>query len=278
MPVRKGSDSLVARRKLVAPPKVEVPKRKRVLVPSWLAIAHKEEYKDTRELWSEPAENWRPSSITGSCERISVLKVLGYRGEPNKYNLSRIFEMGKCIEWMWQADFRKMGILVDANVRCEKDFPPLVKGEYDARIIGPDGEFIICEFKSMTSELFKDLPAQTLESDENMSNLLHIGNSMLRHRIVGYVSQLQMYLHMTETTEGLLILDNKDNQKWRDYRITKNDEFIVPIIERCTRLEPYRASQVIPACTCAEEKLRKGPCTHKTEEEVSLTVMKKRFK
>lgn len=279
MPIpQRGSAGLRARRKILVKPPTAAPKRKRVLVPSWLAIAHKMEAKDDRPLWDKPAENWRPSSITGSCERVSVLRVLGYRGEPNKYSLSCIFEMGKYVEMMWQARFKKMGVLVSVNERCEKDFPPLVKGELDAKILGPNGEPIIAELKSITTELYGDLPAQTLDSDENMSNLMHIGLSTLRHRIIGYVSQLQMYLHMTDTEEGLLILDNKDNQKWRDYRITKNDAFIAPILERQQRLEPYRASQIIPACTCAEAKQRKGPCTHLTEEEVPLTVMKKRFK
>ena len=108
-----------------------------------------------------------------------------------------------------------------------------------------------------------------------MLRLQGISLSTLRYRMTGYISQLQMYLNMTGIEEGLLIMDNKDDQRWKDYRIVRDEEWIKPILARCERLEPYRANRIVPACSCIEPDKRKVACLHLPEEEVPLTIFRR---
>ena len=152
----------------------KVPRAKRVArggkkVNTWLATSHQEIYIDDRPLWGEVLENWRPSNMNdGFCDRTSVLKVLGYRGEPTGYNLNRIFEMGRRIEAMWRDDFQKQGILLRANGKLEKNYPPLVRGEFDMLIKHAyEDKVFVVDIKSIADALWKMLPPTTMDHKAN---------------------------------------------------------------------------------------------------------------
>ena len=260
---------------------VSLGKRKvgtRRAVSSWLKSAHTQHTIDTRPLWGEPAENWRPSGMNSTCDRYSILKVLGYRNDPISYDLQRIFDMGKLVEDYWRLQFRSMGILLSANVRVERDFPPLVRGEYDAMVRHPyeSDRIFVVEIKSIADALWKQLPTPNMDPTQNIVNLRSIGLRILRNRMMGYLNQLQMYQLMTYQEEGILLMDNKDNQKVKDYYITSDPQITDAILARHQRLEPYRVAQLVPACTCHPDA-RKGMCTYLPDEEIALEMMKERF-
>ncbi len=161
-------------------------------VSSWLKQSHTHHTRDSRPLWGTPAENWRPSGMNSACDRYSILKVLGYRNDPIGYDLQRIFDMGNLVEDYWRRQFRSMGILLSANVRVERDFPPLVRGEYDAMVrhpYEPDRIFVV-EVKSIADALWKQLPTPSMEPAQNVANLRSIGLRILQNRMMGYLNQL----------------------------------------------------------------------------------------
>ena len=267
------------------------PRAKRVArggkkINTWLATSHQEIYVDDRPLWGEELENWRPSNMNeGFCDRTSVLKVLGYRGEPTGYNLNRIFEMGRRIEEMWRDDFRKQGVLCDAggadlkaNRQVEKNYPPLVKGEFDMRIrhAYQSTQIFVVDIKSIADALWKMLPPTTMDAKANSNNLLTIGLPMLRSRMRGYVIQLNMYMDMLDMEDAILIMDNKDCQKFKDYYLVRNQNIVDSAVYARQRLDPYREGRIIPACTCFPEK-RKGVCAYHPEDEIPLDDLKEEF-
>ena len=261
----------------------KAPRAKRIAsrgkkVNTWLATSHQEIYVDDRPLWGEELENWRPSNMNDNyCDRTSVLKVLGYRGEPTGYNLNRIFEMGRRIEAMWRDDFQKQGILIRSNGKLEKNYPPLVRGEFDMLIkhAYSDQVFVV-DIKSIADALWKMLPPTTMDPKANSNNLLTTGFPALRSRIRGYVIQLNMYMDMLDMEDAILVMDNKDCQKFKDYYLVRNQNIVDSAVYARQRLDPYREGRIIPACTCFPEK-RKGVCAYHPEDEIPLDDLKEEF-
>jgi hypothetical protein len=186
-----------------------------------------------------------------TCDRQSILKMYGYRGDPISQKLSRIFDMGKAIEKIWQADFRKAGLLLSANVRVPYPGPPQVNGEYDAmlRHATEPNRRVIVEIKSINAEGFKHLPPLTLDPEMNYQGLMAC-SGFIGSRVRGYMVQIQLYMHVTGVQDGILLFDCKNDQDYNDYYLTLKPEFIALHLDRLQRLDQYRPKFMVPPCTC----------------------------
>ncbi len=241
----------------------------------WLHTEIDRMREDKRPLWGDmKGADWHPHAMGEECDRKSILGMYGYRGDPISVKLSRIFDMGKAVEKIWQADFQRMGLLVMANRRRRTDGPPAINGELDAIIRHPyeAGRTILVEIKSINCSGFKTLPPLTLDPGMNYNNIMG-SQGYIGTRIRGYMIQLQSYMMLFEQEEGMLLMDNKCNSEYNDYCIDYHPELVERNAARLTRLDEFRPRLIIPPCTCGGK--HDGLCNYRTELDVPLADMKK---
>ncbi|KKN86931.1 hypothetical protein LCGC14_0264940 [marine sediment metagenome] len=254
---------------------------------SWLDLSIAQKYTDNRPLWlpgREPEKGWTPSSMVNSCDRLLILGLLGFRGEPFPTHVKRIFEMGQAIEKLWQKRFTEFGILIGSNVRAKFDGPPKLSYEYDVMIKHPfeRGRRMIGEIKSCNDRSFKLLPQRTLDPVANLENLSNIGDSYFGGQVKKYLLQLLAYLYAQNVEEGFLLFDNKNDSKFRDFYISLEvgRDMIVSQFERMNHLNEYWVKQVVPPCTHDPEENGFGSkknsvlCGLHDDEEVALNEVK----
>ncbi len=240
----------------------------------WLGIAIEQKYADHRPLWGDerPIEKgWTPSSMGAECDRETVLKTLGYRGEEISTHLRRIFDAGNDIEARWIKRFQELGVYVDHNVHISRKEPPILSGYIDVTVRHPfePGHLITVEIKSINSNGFRMLPAVTMDPEENFEALQKLPGKV-GARIRGYMVQLQSYLMEGGNPEGLLLFDCKDNQSFAEYYIVLNEPFIQGHYDRLNRLNEYRERRAIPPCTCGG----KGDfCKHRPDEDIDIKML-----
>ncbi len=241
---------------------------------TWLKLSVNTHREDKRKLWDPPKTDWHPSSLGEVCDRKSLLKMMGYRGDPVSQKLSRIFDMGKIIEKLWQDDFQKMGILLSKNVRLLDPGPPSINGEYDVMIRHPfePTRKLLGEIKSINDRGFKALPPLTLDPETNYRGIMETTGD-IGARIRGYMVQFQNYLRLTKMEEGFILFDNKNTQEYSDYLLGYHPELMDECQARMMRLDPYRPAMIIPPCTCKGQ--HKSLCLYRTQEEVPLVEMQK---
>ena len=269
--VKKGMLSLVSapKKKLVT----TTPAFKRA-AGGWLGVAIEQRYADRRPLFGDIrpiSKGWTPNSMGKDCDRETILGVLGYQFRIES-KLRRIFDMGNAIEAMWIKRFQEMGCYVDSGTRVTRAEAPTLSGKLDIRVRHPfePGCLIIVEVKSINANGFRQLPAVTLDPEENFNALLRMTGSV-GSRIRGYLVQLQSYLKEDGNPEGMLLFENKDNQEYADYFIVLNEEFIQEQYDRLNRLSEYRERLVVPACNC---KGKGDLCKIKQHEEIELEKFK----
>ncbi len=259
--------------------KKKVSTGKRVLAPkgtgqTFLRLALDNHLEDKRPLWKPPSDGgWHPSSLGEVCDRRSILKMLGWRGDPIAQKLKRIFEMGHAVEEIWRRDFQKMGLLLSSNVRIPDPVAPAISGEYDVIIRHPyePNRKLLGEIKSINDRGFKLLPPLTLDPEINFSGIME-NTSDIGSRIRGYMMQFQTYLRLTKMDEGFILFDNKNDSEYNDYLLVYSPELIDTVTTRLLRLEPYRPALMVPACTCGGK--HEGPCLYKTDYDIPLSEIK----
>jgi hypothetical protein len=255
----------------VASKKIALPKG--ALGQTWLRTGLTAMREDKRTMWGDIRTTWRPSSMGEQCDRKSILSMYGYRGDPISHKLGRIFSMGNAVEDIWRADFQKMGVLVQANVRIQDPGPPAISGECDAILqhLYEPGRKLIAEIKSINCNGFKQLPPLTLDPEMNFQGLMNIGGS-LNGRVRGYMIQLQNYMRLFKIHEGMLLFDCKCNSDYNDYGLVYHPELVEVNQNRLVRLDDYRGKLMVPPCTCAGK--HDGLCIYRPEDTVSLEEMK----
>ena len=247
---------------------------------SWIQVEMRQCYEDKRPLWSEPrpvSKGWRPSGLAEPNDRLLVAGQLGYRGDLISERLQRIFDAGNDIEDRWVKRFGEMGVLVDHNVWIPRNTIPglVVSGKIDIIVKHPyeDGRKFVVEVKSISPEGFGQLPKSSVNGDVNYANLLSIRGN-IGERLRKYLIQLQLYLISTKCDEGILLMDNKGNQDYRDYYITARPEDLVPVEQRLMWLEKeYWSKHLLPPWA-GSSRAKHIMATYKPKEVVPLAEMK----
>ena len=247
---------------------------------SWLDMAREEKYVDTRPLWGpvrDLEKGWKPTAMGDPCDRKTILGVLGYRGELISVKLRRIFDMGRYVELMWQATFTDLGLLLAHNVRVKNNGPIIiVSGEYDVLVRHPydKDRRELGEIKSINDRGFKTLPAVSLDPEVNFDSLWNnVKDSGIQARMRKYLYQVNTYFYETGE-EGFLLMDNKNNQDYADYKLVCNEEMVLKEYNRLNGLNNYWERQVAPSCSCLSESDKGTFCRHRTEDEVELDELK----
>ena len=250
------------------------------MMDSWLQVEMKNHYTDRRPVWGEArpvAKGWTPSSVGYTNDRLVVAGLLGYRGEVISQKLQRIFDAGNDIEDRWIKRFKALGVYIDNNVWIPRTGVEGLEfsGKMDALVRHPyeAGRRFVVEIKSISPIGFEQLPRVSMSSDVNYANLQamrgDVGDRMRR-----YLLQLQLYLVCTGDREGLLLMDNKGNQDFRDYYIESKPDVIATLRERLLMLqEEYWAKELIPPWL-GSSRSKDIMATYRSGEVVSLAEMR----
>ena len=242
--------------KLIMPKGAQTSKVGRGVMTRWIGQAFREmneESEGKRPLWGEVRaldRGWRPSGLGEPNDRLLVASQLGYRGDPISEKLQRIFDAGNIVEEMWVRRFQKMGVLLGKGTWLPKTgvMGLRISGKIDIFVqhkYEPGRKFIV-EVKSISSTGFRKLPEPSMHPVTNYENLLQVKGDV-GGRMVRYLAQLQAYLVGLNMKEGILLMDNKDNQDYYDYYIDQDEEVVERMVVRLKWLETeYWAKQLLP--------------------------------
>ena len=236
--------------KLAAKSRTREPK---LVMDDWLDLALKNYYVDRRPLWGKPRpveKGWTPSALGEPNDRLLVAGLLGYRGDPITEKLQRIFRMGNAVEDMWRERYEALGILESANkwLPKVKGMPLTISGKYDMVIrhmYEPTRRFVV-EVKSMAPEIYYMFPQPSMDPDKNYSDLTNL-SGQAGDRARKYLAQLQVYLHVLGMAEGILLIEDKGHQTYKNYFVTHNPQFIDGLFEKLAGIQTeYWAKGLLP--------------------------------
>ena len=83
---------------------------------TWLKLSVNKQRDDHRPLWGAPKKDWHPSSLGESCDRLSILKMLGWRGDLISQKLIRV---------PFEPTRKLLGEIKSINDRGFKELPPV---------------------------------------------------------------------------------------------------------------------------------------------------------
>ena len=264
--------------KLTQPKTAKIVPMKGVM-DSWITLKLNEVQADRRPLWGDirpVSKGWRPSSLGEPNDRLLIISQFGYRGEKIEPGLRRIFDAGNAIEDTWIKRFGEMGVKLGQGQWLPKEGVKglRVAGKIDIMVehaYEPGRKFIV-EVKSISSDGYRQLPAVSMDSEENYHNLMAM-KGVVGARVFRYMYQLQFYLEGLNMDEGIMLFDNKGTQEYKDFFIYRRAGLLDDSIERLKRLqEDYWAKELVPPWN--GKKTRSVIATYKTDEVVPLAEFK----
>ena len=174
-----------------------------------------------------------PSSLGSKCDRFLYNSYFGLvQEETISPNTKRIFDCGDYLGYRYEKYFEKMGVLVSTETPLKSDSPPL-SGRLDFLIKHDQKQLAVIELKSIGASGFKALTKKP--KDEHFI-------------------QLQIYLALTGHEYGVVLYENKDNQKVKAFSVIKDDEVWKQLVDRCTKIMAMKEQPSV--CT----GLRYCPC------------------
>ena len=153
-----------------------------------------------------------PSMLGSYCMKLLYLAYNGLLPEQViDDNLQRIFDNGNFLEERMATYFTKMDILLDREVEAKSDNPP-ISGRADFLLKHADYDKIGLELKSINDKGFEALK-----------------NRPKREHTV----QLQIYLHILKLPYGVVLYENKNNQKLKAFGMLPDPEIWAQILKKC---------------------------------------------
>ena len=153
-----------------------------------------------------------PSMLGSYCMKLLYLAYNGLLPEQViDDNLQRIFDNGNFLEERMATYFTKMDILLDREVEAKSDNPP-ISGRVDFLLKHADYDKIGLELKSINDKGFEALK-----------------NRPKREHTV----QLQIYLHILKLPYGVVLYENKNNQKLKAFGMLPDPEIWAQILKKC---------------------------------------------
>ena len=177
-----------------------------------------------------------PSALGSSCQRHLYNC---YNGLVHTETISavsrRIFDCGDYLGYRYEKYFEKMGILLGTELHITSELPP-ISGRLDFLINHEEKGATIVELKSINSKGFDDLTKPKPE-----------------HTI-----QTQIYLNLSPHSYGIVLYENKNNQKIKAFGVDKDPEIWNTLIEKCVEIMNLTAQPEECTgekyCPCKREK------------------------
>lgn len=182
---------------------------------------------------SRPGGRLSPSSIAG-CQRQSMFKFLGVeavnRIDPDT---ELIFEDGNWRHHKWQAMFADMQQVLGSkkfrlcSIEKPVSIPNLyIAGRYDA-LIKIRGKRYVVDFKGINDFGFSYVYREHKPKEE-------------------HVKQVLTYCVARGVRRGLLLYDNKNNQQFKVYQVSWDDEIWADVERWCERVLMHLERKTLP--------------------------------
>lgn len=180
-----------------------------------------------------------PSMLGNECDRYLYL---AFRGKLPQQDIAsttqRIFDTGSSLEDRMTKYFEKMRILKGREISVKCDSPP-ISGRADFLLVHEEYTDVVLELKSINDKGFKNLYSKPKSE----------------HAI-----QLQIYLQLMDKPYGIVLYENKNDQKLKAFKVKRSPKAWKALVDRCQMIQD--ALEIPEACT--------GPswcaCRHYKEE------------
>ena len=150
--------------------------------------------------------------------------------------IKRIFDHGGTFEDRMKKYLKKADIYIDDEVSVKNEDPP-ISGRIDFIIKHDKHEEALLELKTIKDEDFKDLK----EAPKH------------EHTI-----QLQIYLNLTDREYGVVMYENKNDQKLKAFKVDVDKQIWTDILDRCKSIMNMSEAPVqctgMWYCKCKGEK------------------------
>lgn len=164
-------------------------------------------------------------SYTNQCSRYWVYLFRGVPVVPTfTGHTYRIFDNGHAVHDRLYGYFRDMGILVAEEISVQHDDPPIV-GTADG-VMNWEGEKLI-ELKSISQEGFHYRQVHNKPKDD-------------------HYRQAQVYMRCLGFNEGLVIYENKNNQRLLPLLIQRDDKFVDRVFKKWRKWHQAFLDDVLP--------------------------------
>ena len=168
-----------------------------------------------------------PSMLGNLCDKYLYL---AYNGElPDQVieaKTARIFDVGSSLEVRMKRYFERMGIFMAAEQSVKLATPP-ISGRYDFLLRHEEYDTVIVELKSINELGFDAL------IDEPKSE---------------HLVQLQIYLNIANIEHGIVLYENKNDQKLKAFKVIRNEQVWENILDRCLRIQNMQPLEVPTEC------------------------------
>jgi len=168
-----------------------------------------------------------PSMLGNPCDRNLYL---AYNGQlPDQVigaKTVRIFDVGNSLEVRMKKYFERTGIFLAAEQTVRLGNPP-ISGRYDFLLKHDEYGRVILELKSINDAGF-DALIETPKSE--------------------HLVQLQIYLNLAGLENGILLYENKNDQKLKAFKVIKDVSLWESVIERCLKIQAMLPSDVPSNC------------------------------
>ena len=157
-----------------------------------------------------------PSMLGNVCDKYLYL---AYRGKLPQQTIAsvtqRIFDNGSALEERMTKYFEAMGIYKDREVSTKCIDPP-ISGRADFILTHEEYGDIILELKSINDKGFKNLYSKPKPE---------------------HFIQLQIYLQLLDRPYGIVLYENKNDQKLKAFKVERSPKEWVRLTNRCKKIQ-----------------------------------------
>ena len=167
-----------------------------------------------------------PSMLGNECDRYLYL---AFRGKLPQQEIAsttqRIFDTGSSLEDRMTKYFEQMGILRGREIVVKSDSPP-ISGRADFLLTHEEHQEIVLELKSINDKGFKNLYSKPKPE---------------------HATQLQIYLQLLDKAYGIVLYENKNDQKLKAFKVQRSPKEWNALVTRCNRIQ--QAVKIPTECT-----------------------------
>ena len=168
-----------------------------------------------------------PSMLGNPCDRHLYFAYTGQLPEQKiEAKTVRIFDTGSSLEIRMKRYFERTGLFLAAEQSVRLDTPP-ISGRYDFLLKHEEYGRIILELKSI--------------NDSGFSALIEAPKS-------DHLIQLQIYLSLAIIDNGIVLYENKNDQKLKAFKVIRDEKLWESILERCRRIQIMLPSDIPTQC------------------------------
>lgn len=167
-----------------------------------------------------------PSMLGNECDRYLYLAFRGLLPQQEIASTTqRIFDTGSSLEDRMTKYFEKMGILKGREIVVKSDSPP-ISGRADFLLVHEEHMEVVLELKSINDKGFKNLYSKPKPE----------------HAI-----QLQIYLQLMDKAYGIVLYENKNDQKLKAFKVKRSPKDWNFLVARCKQIQD--ATELPDQCT-----------------------------